>query len=140
MKFTMVNPLKLLLIVNVFVYLAEVKVVKKAQYKNVLLVRDEVKLQSQGPCEDCRGKGEVINEKDKCKTCQGKKVNKEKKIIDAEIDKGAPNGQTYVFHGEGDEFPGVEAGDVIIIVQEQPHKVFKRKGADILMEKEITLL
>jgi len=24
-------------------------------------------------------------------------------------------------------------------VQEQPHKVFKRKGADILMEKEITL-
>lgn len=96
--------------------------------------------QSQGPCEDCRGKGEVINEKDKCKTCQGKKVNKEKKIIDAEIDKGAPNGQTYVFHGEGDEFPGVEAGDVIIIVQEQPHKVFKRKGADILMEKEITLL
>jgi len=44
MKFTMVNPLKLLLIVNVFVNLAEEKVVKKAQYKNVLLVRVEVKL------------------------------------------------------------------------------------------------
>jgi DnaJ family protein A protein 2 len=29
---------------------------------------------------------------------------------------------------------------VIIVVQEQPHKVFKRKGADLLMEKEITLL
>jgi DnaJ family protein A protein 2 len=65
---------------------------------------------------------------------------KEKKIIDAEIDKGAPNGQTYTFHGEADEFPGAEAGDVIIIVQEQPHKVFKRKGADLLIEKEITLL
>ena len=36
-------------------------------------------------------------------------------------------------------YPGAEPGDVIIIVQEQPHKTFKRKGADILMEKEITL-
>ena len=48
----------------------------------------------------------------------GKKVVKEKKILDAEIDKGAPNNQQYVFHGEADEFPGVEPGDVVIIVQE----------------------
>lgn len=96
--------------------------------------------QSTGRCDDCRGQGEVIDEKNKCKTCNGKKVMKEKKILDAEIDKGAPNGQQYTFHGEADEYPGVEAGDVVIIVQEQPHKVFKRKGADLLIEKEITLL
>jgi len=96
--------------------------------------------QSTQPCDECNGKGEVINEKDRCKTCIGKKVMKEKKIIDAEIDKGAPNGQAYHFYGEADEFPGAEAGDVIIIVQEQPHKLFKRKGADLLMEKSITLL
>jgi DnaJ family protein A protein 2 len=34
----------------------------------------------------------------------------------------------------------MEAGDVVIQVQEQPHKTFKRKGADLLFEKEITLL
>ena len=96
--------------------------------------------QSQGPCDECRGQGEVIDDKKKCKTCFGKKVVKEKKIIDAEIDKGAPDNQTYVFHGEADEFPGVEPGDVIIVVQEQPHKFYKRKGADLLIEKEITLL
>lgn len=33
----------------------------------------------------------------------------------------------------------MEAGDVIIVCQEQPHKRFKRKGADLLMEKTITL-
>jgi len=33
----------------------------------------------------------VIDEKNKCKYCNGKKVMKEKKIIEAEIDKGAPN-------------------------------------------------
>lgn len=96
--------------------------------------------QSQGPCDDCRGQGEVINEKDKCKTCNGKKVQKEKKILEATIDKGVPNGFQYTFHGEADEFPGMEAGDVVIVIKEQPHKVFKRKGADLLIEKEITLL
>jgi len=29
---------------------------------------------------------------------------------------------------------------VVIVVNEQPHKLFKRKGADLLIEKEITLL
>jgi DnaJ-class molecular chaperone len=43
-------------------------------------------------------------------------VAKEKKIIEAEIDKGAPNNQTYIFHGEADEYPGVEPGDVVIVV------------------------
>jgi len=96
--------------------------------------------QSNGPCDECRGKGEVIDEKNKCKICNGKKVTKEKKILDVEIDKGSPNNQTYPFYGEADEFPGAEPGDVIIVVQEQPHKRFKRKGADLMMEHEITLL
>lgn len=34
----------------------------------------------------------------------------------------------------------MEPGDVIIVAQEQPHKKFKRKGADLLMEKQISLL
>lgn len=49
--------------------------------------------QTRGACDDCRGTGEIINENDKCKTCNGKKVNKEKKILEAAIDKGAPNNQ-----------------------------------------------
>lgn len=95
--------------------------------------------QSQGPCDDCHGKGEVIDEANKCKTCNAKKVVKEKKIIEVTIDKGTPNNYQYKFHGEADEFPGMEAGDVIIVCQEQPHKRFKRKGADLLIDKTITL-
>lgn len=96
--------------------------------------------QSTGPCSDCGGSGEQISEKDKCKDCNGKKVVKEKKVLECQVDKGAPNGQKYVFHGESDEYPDREPGDVLILVEEQPHKVFQRKGADLLMEKEITLL
>jgi DnaJ-class molecular chaperone len=38
-----------------------------------------------------------------CKTCTGKKIKKEKKTIMVEVDKGAPNGEKYTKHGEGDE-------------------------------------
>lgn len=72
--------------------------------------------QSTGACDDCGGQGEQINNKDKCKTCDGKKVCKEKKVIEVTIDKGAPNGEKYVFHGEADEYPGTTAGDVVIQV------------------------
>ena len=34
-----------------------------------------------------------------------------------QIDKGAPNGEKYVFHGEADEYPDIEPGDVVIEVQ-----------------------
>jgi len=96
--------------------------------------------QASGPCRDCEGKGEIIDEDKKCKNCNGKKVVKEKKVLTCEVDKGAPNGEKYVFHGESDAHPDKDAGDVVLIVKEQEHKMFKRKGADLLIEKEITLL
>lgn len=61
-------------------------------------------------------------------------------MLTCEIDKGAPHGEKYVFHGESDAHPDKEPGDVVLVVNEQPHDVYKRKGADLLMEKEITLL
>merc|ERR1711988_922569 len=76
----------------------------------------------------------------KCKFCNGKKVVKEKKVITCEVDKGAPHGEKYIFHGESDAHPDKDPGDVVLVINEQPHKTFKRKGADLLMEKEITLL
>jgi len=32
------------------------------------------------------------------------------------IDKGSPDGAKYFFHGEADEYPKKEAGDVVFIV------------------------
>ena len=39
-----------------------------------------------------------------------------------------------------DEAPGKEAGDLVFVLQMQKHAVFKRRGADLYMEKDITLL
>ena len=96
--------------------------------------------QRSGPCDECSGRGETIDPAKMCKTCNGKKLKKETKKITIEVDKGAPNNEKYTKHGEGVEVPDAEPGDVIVVIQEKKHKLFKRKGADLFMEKEITLI
>ena len=44
--------------------------------------------QVQTVCHDCQGQGERINSKDRCKNCQGRKVIRERKILEVHIDKG----------------------------------------------------
>lgn len=51
--------------------------------------------QRQAPCDDCDGKGEIIDPAKRCKVCLGKKIKKESKQLKVEIDKGAPNGEQY---------------------------------------------
>lgn len=96
--------------------------------------------QIQQPCNECEGKGEVINPKDRCKTCNGKKVNNERKLLEVHIDKGMRNGQTITFQQAADEAPGVITGDVVIVIEEKPHDVFKREGNDLFTDVEIDLL
>lgn len=96
--------------------------------------------QMQTVCNDCGGKGEMIKEEDKCKECKGKKVVKEKKILNVYIDKGMRHGQKIVFSGESDEAPGQEPGDIIFVVLEKKHELFKRNGNDLYMEVTIPLI
>merc|ERR1719309_882749 len=42
-------------------------------------------------------------------------------------------------YGEGDQEPNVEAGDVIIVLQEKPHEQFKRIDNDLYMVHKLTL-
>jgi len=95
--------------------------------------------QIQSVCTTCNGEGEMINERDRCKSCKGKKVQNETKILEVHVDKGMKDGQKILFRGEGDQQPGVEAGDVVIILQLKPHEVFKRQGDDLYMSKTISL-
>lgn len=44
--------------------------------------------QIQTVCGECRGQGEVIDPKLRCKNCMGKKIVKERKILEVHIDKG----------------------------------------------------
>ncbi|CAN8001680.1 unnamed protein product [Ixodes pacificus] len=82
---------------------------------------------------------EVINEKDACKTCKGRKVIKEIKYLEVHVDKGMRDNERIIFKGEGDQQPGVETGDVVIILQTKPHELFHREGSNLFMSHSVTL-
>ncbi|CAM9231972.1 unnamed protein product [Heterosigma akashiwo] len=96
--------------------------------------------QLQSTCSACDGEGKTMREKDKCKDCRGSKTVKERKILEVHIEKGMRNNQKITFSGEADEAPGMVPGDVVFVVQEKEHAMFKRKGSDLLMSKKITLV
>lgn len=54
-------------------------------------------------CPDCKGEGEHIRDKDRCKKCKGAKVTKEKKRVEFMIDPGTEDGERIALKGEGDE-------------------------------------
>ena len=91
------------------------------------------------PCSVCNGTGEFIKESDKCPECNGRTVIDETKKIQVYITKGMENGEEIVFKGESNEIPNAEPGDFIVTIQENPHKVFKRNFANLMIRKEITL-
>jgi DnaJ family protein A protein 2 len=93
--------------------------------------------QMQVPCGECDASGAIA--KDRCKKCKGKKVTVEKKYLDVFIEKGMENGQKIAMKGEGDQEPGVEPGDVILVLNQKEHKVFTREGNDLLVKVKISL-
>merc|ERR1712028_88556 len=105
-------------------------------------------------CEECDGQGVVIQmirmgpmvqqTQAACGSCGGKGVTCKKKrvkeVLEVHIQKGSPDGNKVVFAEKSDEHPGVTPGDVIFVLKEQAHATFKRKGADLYIEKSISLV
>jgi DnaJ family protein A protein 2 len=105
-------------------------------------------------CRDCDGQGAVMELRQiamgmvqqiqrKCPGCSGEgykaQTKKERKVLEVHVPQGAKHGQKITFRGMADEKPNMEPGDVHFIVQEKEHEVYKRKGADLLITKEISL-
>jgi len=96
--------------------------------------------QLQSHCATCSGTGEVIPPSARCTKCSGEKVVQERKVLEVYVEPGMEHGQKITFTGEAHEEPGALAGDVIMVLKQEEHEVFERKGANLIMEKSITLL
>jgi len=105
-------------------------------------------------CTTCRGQGVVLEMRQigpgmisqvqrTCSACNGQgyiaKTKQEKKVLEVHIDKGMKNNEKVVFREMADEHHNMETGDVQFIVQEKEHDLFTRKGADLLLVKELSL-
>ena len=93
--------------------------------------------QSVSPCPDCNGTGE-INETP-CPDCGGSGKTRDYVTISVNIPAGVDNDSVIPIKGQGE--PGVNGGpdgDLYIVINVEPHKIFERRGQDLWLEIPIT--
>ena len=61
------------------------------------------------------------------------------KILEVEIKKGWKEGTKITFPKEGDETPTNIPADVVFVLKDKPHPVFRRDGADIIYPAKVSL-
>jgi len=119
------------LAVNREVIVGEAKMCQSCDGQGAVLELRQIALgmvqQIQRECHDCNGEGYMCKKK------------KERKVLEVLIEKGMRHNTKITFRGMADEKPNVEPGNINFIVQEKEHDLFKRKGADLLIQKTLTL-
>ncbi len=89
-------------------------------------------------CPTCNGQGEVITTP--CPTCRGRGLERRTVHKPVSIPGGVDTGTRVRLAGEGQ--PGVYGGpngNVYLEIQVKPHKFFRRKGNDIVLDLNINL-
>ena len=90
-----------------------------------------------GMCNTCRGKGKIIEKP--CKNCKGTGIAKGVRHLPFDIPPGIDTGD-YTIPGEGESVPDGINGDLVVRIRVQPHSKFKRDGADIFYDQDITMI
>jgi molecular chaperone DnaJ len=89
-------------------------------------------------CPNCRGEGEIVETP--CKNCQGRGVERKTSTKKVEVPAGVDHGTQIRLNAEGQ--PGVNGGppgNLFLILRVQPHKYFKRRDDDILLDLDINV-
>jgi len=104
-------------------------------------------------CQTCSGRGFIIEMirmgpvvqqvQEMCFSCNGAGSKCSMRTVPEKlnvfVEKGAPDGHKVTFYEKADESPAADPGNVVIVLKQQEHKVFLRKGADLYIEREISL-
>ncbi|XP_060938377.1 dnaJ homolog subfamily B member 1b [Limanda limanda] len=69
----------------------------------------------------------------------GRTLRPEDKILEVQIKKGWKEGTKITFPKEGDETPRNIPADVVFVLKDKPHPLFKRDGSDIVYTAKISL-
>jgi molecular chaperone DnaJ len=84
-------------------------------------------------CQNCGGEGKVI--KEPCQTCHGDGRVQGDATIKVQIPAGVSEGNYIPLRGEGNVGKrGGPAGDIIVVIEEEPHPVFTRNGDDVVLD------
>lgn len=89
------------------------------------------------PCTKCNGEGRFISKP--CSVCKGSGKTRGTKHLSFDLPAGIDSGD-YVINGEGESVPHGPSGDLIIRVRVMPHQHFKRDGADVFYDANISIV
>ena len=94
-------------------------------------------MESQRPCQNCRGTGKII--KTPCKNCNGKGFIRINKTISVSIPEGIDNDQRIILRDQGSVGRnGGANGDLYISVRVRPHDFFERRGDNLYCDIPIS--
>jgi len=88
-------------------------------------------------CAACEGQGKVP--KEKCANCSGRGVLRKEEEIKLEIPVGIDGGEMIRLPGQGEAIKGGTAGDLYVKVHVKKHPVFKKEGANLVMNMPVKL-
>jgi molecular chaperone DnaJ len=84
-------------------------------------------------CQNCNGEGQVI--KEPCLTCKGDGRVQGESTVKVTIPAGVGESNYIPLRGEGNAGPrGGPPGDLIAVIEEEPHQVFVREGDNVILD------
>lgn len=88
---------------------------------------------SMKPCNVCGGSGRII--KEPCTSCGGRGSLRKNSNLRITFPPGVEHNQIMTIPGEGERTrSGTKAGNLILNITVLPHKLFRRKGLDLLVD------
>ncbi len=89
-------------------------------------------------CPNCGGSGKVVT--NPCPTCKGSGLVRQKETVKVRIPAGVEDGMQLTLRGEGHAAAhGGINGDLLVIVEEQPHAQLKREGQNLFYTRVISV-
>ncbi len=94
-------------------------------------------MQTTSTCPHCGGQGQIIT--DKCKVCHGNGIIQGEEVVSIKIPAGVAGGMQLNMSGKGNAAArGGINGDLIILIEEEPHKELVRDGNNLIYDLYIS--
>lgn len=88
-------------------------------------------------CEHCGGTGKIP--KEKCATCGGRGIIRAEEEVSITVPPGIENGEVIRLSGVGEAIRGGTPGDLYVKIHVETHPVFRKDGANLVMDLEVKL-
>ena len=88
-------------------------------------------------CPQCGGEGKIVS--NPCGHCKGTGLERRRETVKVKVPAGVEDGMQLTVRGEGHGAArGGIAGDLLVIIEEQPHPQLKRQGNDLFYTRVIS--